>query len=285
MIILYRSRGHNPLHFELKSLDLRDEDEVIFLPVPPPSISSRLNMSFNQLGPGTIDYVVEVFIVLSIFCFTFTALRSSWQKEHVQPNRRPKQRKGKNENSGSTSQGRHIQHEIREDFIEKLLLESDVMGLPRDLLKDLKEVNGRLIGSVFVSRRQIGKGSNGTIFFEGIYKCRVRVAIRMVKMVKIHGKDLNWAVCNCKYNCKYGGLNEVTRHPNIVHLFAIALDEDYYYFALERCICNLYELIQLCSNSMNGDNVQDEAIMQIVDKLWLPNGYPSPKLMKLIRLV
>eukprot|EP00268_Persea_americana_P016090 TRINITY_DN17628_c0_g1_i9.p1 TRINITY_DN17628_c0_g1~~TRINITY_DN17628_c0_g1_i9.p1 ORF type:complete len:774 (+),score=87.89 TRINITY_DN17628_c0_g1_i9:127-2448(+) len=277
--VVYRSRGHNPLHFELKSLDMRDEDEVIFLPLPPPSISIKLNMSFNRLGPGTNDHIVVVSIVLSIFCFIVAVCPSSWQKELVQPNRQPKQRKGKNENNGSTSQGRHILLEIRDDFIEKLLLESDVMGLPGDLLKDLKEVNGRLIGSVFVSRREIGKGTNGTIFFEGIYKRRVRVAIRMVKMIKLNGKDLNWAA----YDCRYGGLNEVTRHPNIVHLFAVALDEDYYYFALERCICNLYELIQLCSNNMNGDNVQDEAIMQIVDKLWLPNGYPSPKLIKLIR--
>lgn len=39
------------------------------------------------------------------------------------------------------------------------------------------------------------------------------------------------------------------QHPNIVRLYGVEQDQDFIYLALERCICSLNDLIQICSVS------------------------------------
>ncbi|RWR96056.1 serine/threonine-protein kinase/endoribonuclease IRE1a isoform X1 [Cinnamomum micranthum f. kanehirae] len=378
-VVVYCSDERNPLHFELKSLGSRDEDEVILLPVTQPSSSSVLNMSPNQLGKGANDYVIG-FLVLLGFVIIVALLHYRWWRNRVQPNRQPcelnEQRKGKNhakskkakneksknydstsqwknksngstsqghkqledeeecipefslerdndstsqgnnKNNGSTSQG-HIQledekcipelsfkrdgiyfdfdrigefkskmlieefyltcctipggHVLEEEQIEKLLLKGNVRRPPFDILKDYLEGNGHFIGKLFVSKREIARGRNRTVIFEGIYN-NVHVAVKRL----VHRRNavaLNYL----------RGLIELLQHPNVVHVIDVVMDDVFIYFAMERCTYNLYEFIQLCSKNMNRDSPQDRSIMRIVKKLCQPNGYPTPVLVKLIR--
>ncbi|RWR94402.1 serine/threonine-protein kinase/endoribonuclease IRE1a [Cinnamomum micranthum f. kanehirae] len=153
--------------------------------------------------------------------------------------------------------------------LENLLLKRSGTSPPSVLVEDSREGFGHFIGKLFVSRSVIAEGSNMTIIFEGIYDCEIHIAIKRVVQRRNVVNLYNLAM-----------LIKLVRHRNIVRVLDIGIDEDYIYFALERCSCNLYELMQLWSNNMNWSNAR---VPRIVKKLWKFNGYPSPKLLKLIR--
>ncbi|XXG70952.1 hypothetical protein AAC387_Pa07g0312 [Persea americana] len=157
-----------------------------------------------------------------------------------------------------------------EEEFEKLLLRGYKRRHPEFLTTDCNEGNGCFIGKIFMSKREIARGRNGTIIFEGIYSNKVHVAVKRV----VHRRSpVNL------YNL--GSLIDLVQHPNIVHVIDIGMDNIFNYFALERCDYNLYELIQLCN--LNRGNACDNSITQIDKMLWQPNGYLSPVSVKLIR--
>lgn len=169
----------------------------------------------------------------------------------------------------STATGRYVSGIWDKHIqLENLLLKRNGTSPPSILVEDSREGFGHFIGKLFVSRSVIAEGSNKTVIFEGIYDCKIHIAIKrfVLRRNVVNLDDLDMLI-------------KLVRHPNIVHVLDIGIDEDYIYFALERCSCNLYELMQLCSN-----NKGNARVPRIVKKLWRPNGYPSPKLLKLIRL-
>ncbi|CAH9133590.1 unnamed protein product [Cuscuta epithymum] len=149
--------------------------------------------------------------------------------------------------------------------------------------------DGRTIGKLFVFfDKEIGKGSNGTIVLEGIYQGRP-VAVK--RLVRAH-HDIAFK--------EMQNLIASDQHPNIVRWYGVEQDQDFVYMALERCICSLDDLIQICSlSSQNSNNdtkrIVDPESMQYrirLDSLKLDmqgiklckeNGYPSATLLKLMR--
>ncbi|RZC71426.1 hypothetical protein C5167_034613 [Papaver somniferum] len=146
---------------------------------------------------------------------------------------------------------------------------------------------GRKIGRLFVSNIEIARGSNGTVVLEGNYEGRP-VAIK--RLVKAHHDVASKEIQN---------LIASDRHQNIVRWYGVEYDSDFVYLSLERCMCNLNDLIQVCSasslssvtikdqteNPTNEYNVRIDAL-QAIDKdieLWKANGYPSPELLKMMR--
>ncbi|XP_076883919.1 serine/threonine-protein kinase/endoribonuclease IRE1b-like [Bidens hawaiensis] len=131
------------------------------------------------------------------------------------------------------------------------------------------EISERKIGKLLVSVKEIGKGSNGTIVFEGVYDARP-VAVK--RIVKLHHDVALKEIQN---------LIVSDHHPNIVRWYGVEYDQDFVYIALERCICSLHDLILSQTNS----TVQLQPAMEVVKdfKLWKPNGYPSPELLKVMR--
>ncbi|KAL6959805.1 non-specific serine,threonine protein kinase [Sarracenia purpurea var. burkii] len=148
--------------------------------------------------------------------------------------------------------------------------------------------DGRTIGKLFVSNREIAKGSNGTIVLEGIYEGRP-VAVK--RLVKAHHDVAFKEIQN---------LIASDKHPNIVRWYGVESDQDFVYLSLERCTCSLGDLIQMnlddasekpifsgepntesmiqykvCLDSMKGRTQEVQ--------LWKENGYPSPILLKLMR--
>ncbi|KAI4327859.1 hypothetical protein L6164_020271 [Bauhinia variegata] len=143
--------------------------------------------------------------------------------------------------------------------------------------------DGRRIGKLLVSNKEIAKGSNGTIVLEGIYESR-NVAVK--RLVQTHHDVAYKEIQN---------LIASDRHPNIVRWYGVEYDQDFVYLALERCTCSLDDLIQFYSdiseNSVFSKDQTSSCMLKVqmemgtdnMQNLWKANGNPSPLLLKLMR--
>ncbi|XP_054809745.1 serine/threonine-protein kinase/endoribonuclease IRE1a-like [Prosopis cineraria] len=157
--------------------------------------------------------------------------------------------------------------------------------IAREALPHVEKVEGaegRQIGKLFVSNKEIAMGSNGTIVLEGMYEGR---AVAIKRLVLAHYDIADKEIQN---------LIASDHHPNIVRWHGVERDQDFIYLALERCVCNLGDLIQVYSDSsskpMSSKNQSSECLkVQIemgnnnIQELWKANGYPSSLLLKLMR--
>ncbi|XP_056696765.1 serine/threonine-protein kinase/endoribonuclease IRE1a isoform X2 [Spinacia oleracea] len=149
------------------------------------------------------------------------------------------------------------------------------------------ETDGRTIGKLFVSKREIAKGSNGTVVYEGAYDGR-KVAVK--RLVQAHHDVAFKEIQN---------LIASDHHPNIVRWYGMEYDNDFVYLSLEFCSCSLYDLIEsYAESSLHSMTFNDKSLhgsteykvrmnsvkatMQDI-KLWKSNGYPSPLFIKLMR--
>ncbi|EHA8588292.1 serine/threonine-protein kinase/endoribonuclease IRE1b [Cocos nucifera] len=146
-------------------------------------------------------------------------------------------------------------------------------------------VNGRWVGRLFVSNSEIGRGSNGTVVFEGVYDGRP-VAVKRLLLAHhdVAFKEIQNLIAS-------------DRHPNIVRWYGVEQDLDFVYISLERCACSLSDLIQACSDS--SPTLSESPTSNSVTKhkvqlnywkssekdveLWKENGLPSSQLLKLMR--
>ncbi|KAL6611286.1 hypothetical protein ACP70R_039214 [Stipagrostis hirtigluma subsp. patula] len=142
--------------------------------------------------------------------------------------------------------------------------------------------DGRQIGKLYVSTKEIGRGSNGTVVFEGCYDGR-RVAVK--RLLRSHNDIAAIETQN---------LIASDRDPNIVRLYSCDHDNDFVYLSLERCQCSLADLIQKHNNlspgesdSSNGVTISMKPKISNVKgigvELWTQDGLPSAQLLKLIR--
>lgn len=147
-------------------------------------------------------------------------------------------------------------------------------------------INGRQIGKLLVTDKQIARGSNGTIVLEGIYDGRL-VAVK--RLVQTHHDVALKEIQN---------LIASDHHPNIVRWYGVEYDQDFVYLALERCTCSLHDLISYYTPSQNQIPIGDQDNESPSDctirlqwvlgndkdlELWNANGYPSACLLKLMR--
>ncbi|KAL0440472.1 UNVERIFIED_CONTAM: Serine/threonine-protein kinase/endoribonuclease IRE1b [Sesamum latifolium] len=146
---------------------------------------------------------------------------------------------------------------------------------------------GRKIGKLIVTNKEIAKGSNGTIVLEGNYDGR---SVAVKRLVRTHH---NVAVKEIQ------NLIASDQHPNIVRWYGVEYDQDFVYLCLERCTCSLHELISFCTSqnlirTRDHDHESPTLIhfnMQLQTtlgskkelELWKVNGYPSALLLKLMR--
>lgn len=167
----------------------------------------------------------------------------------------------------------HVQNNERYSFV--------------NLSRDDDTVNGRWVGRLFVSNSEIGRGSNGTVVFEGVYDGRP-VAVKRLLLAHhdVAFKEIQNLIAS-------------DRHPNVVRWYGVEQDLDFVYISLERCACSLSDLIQVYSDSsltlsesltskpgsehkvqLNHWKSSEKDI-----ELWKENGLPSFQLLKLMRLV
>ncbi|XP_044511209.1 serine/threonine-protein kinase/endoribonuclease IRE1b-like isoform X3 [Mangifera indica] len=199
-------------------------------------------------------------------------------------------RPGNNKNNANSEKNQNlIAHETK--F-------SDAIGLPHFEGNEKKSlltftgivdghVDGRRIGRLLVSNKEIAKGSNGTIVLEGIYDGRP-VAVK--RLVQTHHDVALKEIQN---------LIASDQHPNIVRWYGVEFDKDFVYLSLERCTCSLNDLIYVCSGTFHSQKIAnnqetnslDELTIQLCTvvennkdiELWKANGYPTAQLLKLMR--
>ena len=148
--------------------------------------------------------------------------------------------------------------------------------------------DGRMVGKLFISNKEIAKGSNGTIVLEGIYEGRPVAVKRLVRAYNdIAVKEIQNLIVS-------------DRHPNIVRWYGVEQDQDFVYLALELCCCSLNDLIVMHLKSPTHPTFKKNLAFEVAAEysirldymddlihgfnLWNSDGYPSPLLLKLMRL-
>ncbi|CAI0381626.1 unnamed protein product [Linum tenue] len=240
--------------------------------------------------------IVTIVSVLSIIIYNYIAGRKrSKLSKPVEPKMQTgMHKKKKNKRTGT---GNNKNHSSKTN----VSLEGKVGGpdetedcegnnrkIPQSLM-DLIDghVDGRRIGRLLVSSKEIAKGSNGTVVLEGVYDGRP-VAVK--RLVQTHHDVAIKEIQN---------LIASDQHPNIVRWYGVEHDQDFIYLALERCSCSLSDFIYVHSgifqNQMNCEGQQPGSLPESTVRvctilqqnknieLWKSKGYPSPLLLKLMR--
>ncbi|KAK9284681.1 hypothetical protein L1049_023857 [Liquidambar formosana] len=296
-----------PLHPKIdKHSDFPYNNSEVSLPLPPSEIKSSgisdvrdARMLYNDVlsifSERTVALSIVAFIIILVvfFIFYYAFVAREQVELNKQPNnsnaknvpsKRKKIRKSGKNNSSVEKKDKHLSSENEDGFSHS---ESD--NTPWMNLNKLVDggADGRRIGRLFVSNKEIAKGSNGTVVFEGIYEGRP-VAVK--RLVQAHHDVAFKEIQN---------LIASDQHPNIVRWYGVEYDQDFVYLSLERCTCSLDDLIQIYSDSSQNTMFTEEqasrSMIEYKDRLdlvkvitsdtnlWKGDGYPSPLLLQLMR--
>ena len=172
--------------------------------------------------------------VLSVCGLVFRRIRQSkWNKEpsvSEVPIVTPKKKKPKK--NGTVKAAPHKKNGGSKDLSFKENEKKLRISFP-DLNNNALE--GYRVGKLFVSNKEIAKGSNGTVVLEGSYEGRL-VAVK--RLVQTHHDVAQKEILN---------LMASDKHPNIVRWYAVDQDEHFIYISLERCACSLNDLVHASS--------------------------------------
>ncbi|CAN8252184.1 unnamed protein product [Cochlearia groenlandica] len=256
----------------------KEADEILSLPLPKavlPQIRDIIDETTTKKGfASKFSDLIFLLIgfcatVLSVCGLVFCRIRQSkWIKEPCVsevPIMIPKKKKNKR-NGHKKENGYNKDLSFQEN--EKKLL-TTFTGLNNSSLEGYK------VGKLFVSNKEIAKGSNGTVVLEGSYEGRL-VAVK--RLVQTHHDVAQKEILN---------LMASDKHPNIVRWYAVDQDEHFIYISLERCACSLSDLIYESSGLLENPKISVK-VNPILDngegvELWKENGHPSPVLLKLMR--
>ena len=258
---------------------------------------SSENIAKSHVWP----FITAVLSIMGFIFYKFLASRKQGKLnkpiEELQP-RSGMPKKKKNRRSGNNkSNPNNLKNQKYLSLQSKVGEINELTRVERDERKLLLtftdhvdgRVDGRRIGKLLVSNKEIAKGSNGTVVLEGIYDGR-HVAVK--RLVQSHHDVALKEIQN---------LIASDQHPNIVRWYGVEYDQDFVYLALERCTCSLNDLIYVNSESFQNQipskdmdsNRLPEYMVRLHSmpehnrnvELWKANGYPSVQLLKLMRSV
>lgn len=244
----------------------------------------------------SVSFIVQFFVfILSIIAVLFRARTGKQSKSNLQAQnltvqtatyKKKKTRKSSvNKNNVSTNK----KQDTKSADGSSELLDLDKVERKFELAFDCvhNDIDGRKVGKILVSNKQIAKGSNGTIVLEGNHDGR---SVAVKRLVRTHHDVALKEIQN---------LIASDQHPNIIRWYGVEFDQDFVYLSLERCTCSLYELISSYSDSSHNQSIVKgkdchtsndgtTSLDWAVDdshylELWKANGYPSPQLLKLMR--
>ncbi|CAH2044320.1 unnamed protein product [Thlaspi arvense] len=269
-----------------------DAEEVLSLPLPENVISQITDIiEGSSTQTGFASKFSELIVLLIGFCVTVLSVcglvfrrirQSKWIKEpYVSdvPIVIPKKKKPKK--NGTTKAVQKKDNGFISGGNKDLSFEENgkkILTTFHGL--DNSSLEGYRVGKLFVSNKEIAKGSNGTVVLEGSYEGRL-VAVK--RLVQTHHDVAQKEILN---------LMASDKHPNIVRWYAVDQDEHFIYISLERCACSLNDLIYassgLLENPVASTSTHSVQINPILDngngvELWKENGHPSPVLLKLMR--
>ena len=262
------------------------------------NIDINITRRFHMVGSSVQSFITFFATLLTIIGLAFYSLKQSKGSKQdqefklqavVHKKKKPK-RSGNSKNSANNEKRKKlVSEENKVENTNRLPYIEGNEGKSLLTFTDLVDgrVDGRRIGKLLVSNKEIAKGSNGTVVLEGIYDGRP-VAVK--RLVQTHHDVALKEIQN---------LIASDQHPNIVRWYGVEFDHDFVYLSLERCTCSLNDLIYVYSESFqnqaidkdedlkffNEYNVQLRTVMENNKdiELWKPNGCPSPHLLKLMR--
>ncbi|KAL5548681.1 hypothetical protein UlMin_003912 [Ulmus minor] len=133
-----------------------------------------------------------------------------------------------------------------------------------------------------VSDKEIAKGSNRTVIFDGSYGPRPARKAAVKRVVRVSSN------VGCE---EYNMYMEADGINNIVRCYGMKSDWRYVYLFLEPCICSLKDLVQIYSPYALQIFQSESEKMRLISvknvlgnrvTLWKENDYPSPLLLKLM---
>ena len=136
-----------------------------------------------------------------------------------------------------------------------------------------------------ISDKEIAKGSNGTIIFDGSYGPQPARKAAVKRVVRVSSN------VSCE---EYNMYMEADGINNIIRCYGMKSDWRYVYMFLEPCICSLKDLVQIYSPyalqifQSESEKTRLISVKNVLGNhvtLWKENDYPSPLLLKLMRLV
>ncbi|XP_028776744.1 serine/threonine-protein kinase/endoribonuclease IRE1a [Neltuma alba] len=262
------------------------DDNAATLSQPPTEISTRGEVDRNKMTEWPrASLLLFVLLLLGLLVHRLPVVKklvmlmvqNGGSEIKASPSKKKRARKSGKNNVIDDKRNKHLSSED-----EDVMASSKVAreALPR--AEKVEGANGRQIGKLFVSNKEIAKGSNGTIVLEGMYEGR---AVAIKRLVQAHYDIAVKEIQN---------LIASDHHPNIVRWHGVEFDQDFIYLALERCMCNLDDLIQMysdCSSKPGSSENQSSECLKVqiemgkgnMQELWKANGYPSSLLLKLIR--
>ncbi|KAI9083920.1 hypothetical protein K1719_034178 [Acacia pycnantha] len=267
------------------NLDVSLDQHDATLPQPPTEVSARGEVDRNKVikwPRSSLLLLMLLLLGLSLYHLpvvkrlVMLMVQNGRSEVKVSPPKKRARKSGKNTGIDD-ERNKHLSAED-EDVIASSKIARE--ALPHE--EKVEGVNGRQIGKLFMSNKEIAKGSNGTIVLEGMYEGR---AVAIKRLVQAHHDIAIKEIQN---------LIASDHHPNIVRWHGVEFDQDFIYLALERCICNLDDFIRTysdcSSNPVSGINQSSECLkVQLnmskdnMQELWKTNGHPSSLLLKLIR--
>ncbi|GAU50997.1 hypothetical protein TSUD_186260, partial [Trifolium subterraneum] len=260
-----------PLPYSMPYLQ-QNNDTAYKLPQPLLEITSPGHVYLNKKSgwstplPRILFTVFLLVLGFSLICFLLVKVIKNQdipkdQNREYELKSSPAKRKKKHKSRKKSDTIHKMENHLYSED-EDALTQKDTNSEEWENFNQVDEgFDGRKIGKLFVSNEEIAKGSNGTIVLDGRYEGRP-VAVK--RLVKAHHKVAYKEIQN---------LIVSDRHPNIVRWHGVEYDQDFIYLALERCTCNLDDLIK-GQMETGKDNTQ---------YLWKENGYPSALLLKLMR--
>ncbi|XP_022769421.1 serine/threonine-protein kinase/endoribonuclease IRE1b-like [Durio zibethinus] len=260
------------------------------------NININITRRFHMAGSSIQSFVAFFATLLTIIGLAFYRLKQDkgskqdqeFKLQVVHKKKKPK-RSGNSKNSANNEKRKKLVSEGNEaGKTNRLPYNEGNEGKSLLTITDL--VDGRLdgcrIGKLHVYNKEIAKGSNGTIVLEGIYDGRP-VAVK--RLVQTHHDVALKEIQN---------LIASDQHPNIVRWYGVEFDQDFIYLSLERCTCNLNDLIYVYSESFQNQAIDKDEDSKLFNEynvrlrpemennkdieLWKPNGCPSPHLLKLM---
>ncbi|XP_019187490.1 PREDICTED: serine/threonine-protein kinase/endoribonuclease IRE1a-like [Ipomoea nil] len=280
---------------------LLDEFAIMSLPAGDNQVVIESNFLSGSFFWSFVLFGTLVLLIVAFLFFMASSVKEKWYKLRNQavdkkidvmtPKKKKLRKSGINKKSPNSDKGKEKVFTDESSFAHGLPDSGNTENQMQVKLLDryCNLVDGRKIGKLFVSNKEIAKGSNGTVVLEGIYDGRP-VAVK--RLVQTHHDIALKEIQN---------LIASDHHPNIVRWYGVEYDQDFVYLSLERCTCSLSDLVSRYSNSFEMKiygNDQDPISRSDFDRqgqwasdnnhnvkdfeLWKANGYPSPKLLKLL---
>ncbi|XVF63509.1 hypothetical protein PTKIN_Ptkin09bG0092300 [Pterospermum kingtungense] len=261
------------------------------------NVDINIPRRFHMAGSNKQSFIAFFATLLTIIGLAFYSLKQGkgskqdqeFKLQSVNKKKKPR-RSGNSKNSANNEKRKRlISEENSVGNTDRLPYIEGNEGKSLLTFTDLVDgcLDGRRIGKLLVSNREIAKGSNGTIVLEGVYDGR---SVAVKRLVQTHHDVALKEIQN---------LIASDQHPNIVRWYGVEFDQDFVYLSLERCACSLNDLISVCSESFQNQAIDKDADMKFYNdynvrirtmmennrdiELWKPNGCPSPHLLKLMR--